>query len=88
MMGEGMRNSRDLPTPHIPFYQEHTFLVLVTLAVAGAGFVAYWLLRARLRRRRGPMDFVSEAVLVVDLVNSNLGMVSMMLPGWLKPRLE
>ena len=37
MSGEGMRESRDRPIPHTPFYQEHTFLVLATLAVAGAG---------------------------------------------------
>ncbi len=70
MMGEGMRDSRDLPTPHTPFYQEHTFLVLSTLVVAGAGFVAFWLVLKRRRQRRGPVNFVSEAVLVVDLVNS------------------
>ncbi len=70
MMGEGIRDSRDLPIPHTPFYQEHTFLVLSTLVVAGAGFFAFWLLRARWRQRSEPMNFVSEAVLVVDLVNS------------------
>ena len=70
MMGEEMRDSLDLPPHHAPFYQEHTFLILATLAVAGAGFVAFWLVQKRWRRRRGPVNFVSEAVLVVDLVNS------------------
>ncbi len=70
MMGEGMRDSQILPTPHTPFYQEHTFLILATFTIAGAGFVAFWLIQKRWRRRRGPVNFVSEAVLVVDLVNS------------------
>ena len=70
MTGDGMQDSLDLPPHHEPFYQEHTFLVLATLAIAGAGFTAFWLLRARWSRMRGPMNFLSEAVLVVDLVNS------------------
>lgn len=70
IMNEAMRDSLDLPPHHTPFYQEHTFLILATFAVAGAGFVAFWLAQARWRRRRGPVNFVSEAVLVVDLVNS------------------
>lgn len=54
-----------------PFYQERTFLVLIGLMVAGAGFVAVKFARSRwVQRRRWPMDIVSEAVLVVDLVDS------------------
>jgi len=70
MMGDRMRESRDFPPHHEPFYQEHTFLILATVVVAGAGFAAFWLVLKRRGRRRGPMNFVSEAVLVVDLVNS------------------
>jgi len=70
MRGEGMRESRDFPPHHEPFYQEHTFLILATVVVAGAGFAAFWLVLKRRGWRRGPMNFVSEAVLVVDLVNS------------------
>jgi len=70
MKGDRMRESRDLPPHHEPFYQEHTFLILATVVVAGTGFVAFWLIQKQWRRRRGPMNFVSEAVLVVDLVNS------------------
>ena len=70
MMGERIRESRDLPPHHEPFYQEHTFLILATVVVAGAGFAAFWLVLKRRRQRHGPVNFVSEAVLVVDLVNS------------------
>jgi len=51
----------------LPFYRERTFLVLVGLAAAGSGALAY---RVVQRRRRTPAGFVSEAVLVVDLVDS------------------
>ena len=70
MMGDRMRESRDFPPHHEPFYQEHTFLILATVVVVGAGFAAFWLVLKRRGQRRGPMNFVSEAVLVVDLVNS------------------
>lgn len=53
-----------------PFYRERTFLVLVGVGLAGAGFVAYRVGRAWRCRRPGPASFVSEAVLVVDLVAS------------------
>lgn len=53
-----------------PFYRESTFLVLVSL-VLGAGAVAgYRLTRTRWRRPRGGAAFVTEAVLVVDLIQS------------------
>ncbi len=58
------------PTGSPPFYRERTFLVLVGVGLAGAGLVAYRVGRARRRRRPGPASFVSEAVLVVDLVDS------------------
>lgn len=59
------------PAGSTPFYRERTFLVLVGVGVAGAGLAAYRVGRARRRRRRpGPTSFVSEAVLVVDLVDS------------------
>ncbi len=53
-----------------PFYRERTFLVLVGLVTAGAGFVAFRIVRRRWRSRGGPVEFVNEAVLVVDLVES------------------
>ena len=53
-----------------PFYREQTFLVLLGIGVAGAGLAAYRVGRARRRRRPGPTSVVSEAVLVVDLVDS------------------
>lgn len=58
------------PLTSTPFYRERTFLVLLGLGIAGAGFVAYRVTRQRWQKRRGPVDFVSEAVLVVDLVDS------------------
>ncbi|MFZ1060648.1 MAG: hypothetical protein WAP47_15790, partial [Candidatus Rokuibacteriota bacterium] len=58
------------PAASSPFYRERTFLVLVGVAAAAAGFVAYRLAHSRWRRRRGPAGFLTEAVLVVDLVGS------------------
>ncbi|MBI4010765.1 MAG: adenylate/guanylate cyclase domain-containing protein [Candidatus Rokubacteria bacterium] len=58
------------PAGSPPFYRERTFLVLVGVGVAAAGLAAYRVGRARHRRRPGPTSFVSEAVLVVDLVDS------------------
>ncbi|MFQ5929905.1 MAG: hypothetical protein ACE5MK_09410 [Acidobacteriota bacterium] len=66
MTGTPMEN----PVISPPFYRERTFWVLIGLAVAGAGFVAFRVARSRWRQRRGSVDFVSEAVLVVDLVDS------------------
>jgi class 3 adenylate cyclase len=45
-------------------------LVLMSLAVGAGGFAAYRVVRARGRRHRGGAAFVTEAVLVVDLVRS------------------
>ncbi len=58
------------PAASPPFYRERTFLVLVGVGVAAAGLAAHRVSRARRRRRPGPTSFVSEAVLVVDLVGS------------------
>jgi len=58
------------PVTSQPFYQEQTFLVLVGLVLAGVGFVVFRVLRRRWRLSSGPVDFVNEAVLVVDVVNS------------------
>ena len=64
--GQGMGH----PAASTPFYRERTFLVLVGVAVAAASFVTYRLARSRSHRRRGPTGFLTEAVLVVDLVDS------------------
>jgi len=53
-----------------PFYLESTFLLLVGAATAAGGLVVYRVTRARWRRQPGPAAFVTEAVLVVDLVQS------------------
>jgi class 3 adenylate cyclase len=53
-----------------PFYQERTFLAVVSLGLAGGDFAVYRLERARRRRRALPAGFASEAVFVVDLVES------------------
>lgn len=58
------------PVTKHPFYQERTFHLLVGLAIAGAGFLAYRLVRRHWCQRGGPVGFVSEGVLVVDLVDS------------------
>jgi hypothetical protein len=58
------------PTAAAPFYKERTFLVLVGGAIAGAGFFASRITRSQVRGRYAPMSFVTEAVLVVDLVES------------------
>lgn len=66
--------SMPAPMPHAaasaPFYRERTFLVLVGVAGAVGAFAVYRVARFRQRPRRGPAGFVTEAVLVVDLVGS------------------
>jgi class 3 adenylate cyclase len=54
----------------IPFYRERTFLVLLGVFIGGVGIFAYRVGRSRLHRKEAPAGFVSEAVLVVDLVGS------------------
>lgn len=54
-------------TREAPIYRQPAVVVLVGLAVLGAGFVAY---RLMLARRGRPVRAFSEAVLVVDLVES------------------
>jgi class 3 adenylate cyclase len=66
MTGAGMEH----PATSVPFYRERTFLALVGVAVSAAGFLGYRVARSRTRRRGGPASFVTEAVLVVDLVGS------------------
>jgi class 3 adenylate cyclase len=53
-----------------PFYRESTFLVLVSLVLGAGALAGYRLARTRSRRPRGGAAFVTEAVLVVDLVQS------------------
>ncbi len=66
MTGDGMEH----PTESLPLYRERTFLVLVGATTAAAGFFVYRVTRSRARRHRGPAGFLTEAVLVVDLVES------------------
>lgn len=66
MTGAGMEH----PATSAPFYRERTFLVLLGVAVSAVGFLTYRIARSRARGRRGPASFVTEAVLVVDLVGS------------------
>jgi class 3 adenylate cyclase len=53
-----------------PFYLEPLFLLLVAAAGASGGVVTYRMTRGRWRRGNAPATFVTEAVLVVDLVQS------------------
>ncbi len=66
MTGVGMEH----PATSAPFYRERTFLVLLGVAVSAVGVLTYRIARSRARGRRGPASFVTEAVLVVDLVGS------------------
>lgn len=58
------------PVAAPPFYHERTFHVLAGLAGAAAIFLAYRMVRRRRQKKNAPVDFVNEAVLVVDLVDS------------------
>ena len=53
-----------------PFYRERTFLVLLGVGIGGIGIFVYRVGRSRWRPKIAPAGFVSEAVLVVDLVGS------------------
>jgi len=68
----GMDGPMPMGSPNIsqPIYRERTFLILLGLVIAGGGFVAFRITKLRWRKGRGPVEFVSEAVLVVDLVDS------------------
>ena len=69
--GEGKTSgAMEHAAPTAPFYREPTFLVLLGVTVTSAGLFVYRMARNRARRRRGPASFVTEAVLVVDLVES------------------
>ncbi len=81
MMGEGMESAdpgemgkmmRDMTPPkEVPFYQEKTFLVIMTAAFV---LIILWIVRRwgvlpwRALRKQAP--FVNEAILVVDLCES------------------
>jgi len=68
---EGMTGATmEHPATSVPLYRERTFLVLLGVAVSAVGFLTYRIARSRARGRRGPAGFVTEAVLVVDLVGS------------------
>jgi class 3 adenylate cyclase len=53
-----------------PFYRRWPFLLLVSVVLGAGAFAGYRLTRTRWRRLRGAATFVTEAVLVVDLVQS------------------
>ncbi len=65
-MGQPMEHLAGSP----PFYRERSFLVATGIAITATGVVLYRVARSWRRRRQGPTSFVSEAVLVVDLVES------------------
>ncbi|MDZ4344863.1 MAG: hypothetical protein U1E51_20775 [Candidatus Binatia bacterium] len=69
-MAEGAGGAMERPAASVPFYQEHTFLVLAGFATAVVGFVAFRMARRRRGRKVEPAALVNEAVFVVDLVNS------------------
>jgi len=58
------------PQAPTPFYREHTFLILLGVAIGGVGYFTYRAGRLRWRRKKTPTEFATEAVLVVDLVGS------------------
>jgi class 3 adenylate cyclase len=65
-MGEPMGH-QTVPTP---FYREWSILALLGLALAAGGLLVYRLTRSGRRWLRRGTGFVTEAVLVVDLVQS------------------
>ncbi len=69
--GMGMpAQGKELPTASASFDGGRTYLLLLGAAVTAAGFFAYRVVWSRVHLRRGPAGFVTEAVLVVDLVDS------------------
>lgn len=53
-----------------PVYRQPVFVVLVAVGASATGAAAFYAVRFRSRRRRGAASFVTEAVLVVDIVGS------------------
>ena len=51
-------------------WKEWAFLGLIGAVMTAVGLFAYRIARSRVRRRPGPASFMTEAVLVVDLVDS------------------
>ncbi|MGE5219773.1 MAG: adenylate/guanylate cyclase domain-containing protein [Chloroflexota bacterium] len=71
MRDQGMSDlPMKVPPAPTPFYRERTFLVLLGAGIAAFGIIAYRVGRSRWRGNSAPAEFVSEAVLVVDLVGS------------------
>ncbi|MGE5302682.1 MAG: adenylate/guanylate cyclase domain-containing protein [Alphaproteobacteria bacterium] len=71
MGGSGMTmGPMGQPPAPTPFYAERTFLVLFGLGLGAAAFLGYRAARGRWNRSYTAAGFVSEAVLVVDLVSS------------------
>ncbi len=69
--GDGMAaRGQESPTTSPIFDRERTLLLLLGVGVTAAGFFAYRVIWSRARPRRGPAGFMTEAVLVVDLVDS------------------
>jgi len=66
-MGE---RTMEHPVVTPPFYHERTFHVVAGLAAAAFVFFVYRIVRRRRQKKNAPVDFVNEAVLVVDLVDS------------------
>jgi class 3 adenylate cyclase len=66
----GAGGAMEHPVASPPFYQERTFLVLAGFATAVASFVGFRVARRRRSRKVGPVAYINEAALVVDLVNS------------------
>ena len=70
---EGMREStKDIFSPkEVPFYQEKTFIIAVTVAVM---LLIFWVIKRRAFRPQGILKkqgtFIHEAILVVDLCES------------------
>jgi class 3 adenylate cyclase len=58
------------PSSAPPIYRERTFLIMTGLFMAAIGFLVFRIIRRRWRQGHGPVEFVNEAVLVVDLVGS------------------
>jgi class 3 adenylate cyclase len=69
-MGRGMMPETGRPAGSVPFYLSPIFLLLVVAVGASGGVITYRLTRGGWRRGSPAATFVTEAVLVVDLVQS------------------